>query len=163
MHVGTVGAAWAVILRSLQYLGGFDMTKILVVCLVVVIGLAVLAQMARATAAPAKGEQSVDPKEALALIQKNKGNPSFVVLDVRTPEEFKEGHIEGAINVDYNSGGFPTGLKELDKSKTYLTYCRSGNRVKGAVKMMRELGFENIIRLNGDMIRWKSEKMPVVK
>jgi rhodanese-related sulfurtransferase len=139
------------------------MTKLLVVFLVVVIGLAVLAHMTSVSAAPARDEQALDPREALALIQKNKGNSSFVVLDVRTPDEFKEGHIEGAINVDYNSGGFKTELKELDNKKTYLAYCRSGNRVKGAVKMMRELGFTNIIRLNGDMIRWNSEKMPVVK
>ena len=146
-----------------KYLEDFVMTKIVVVLLVVVVGLAVLAHMSSVSAASAKGEQSLDPKDALALIQKNKGNSSFVVLDVRTPEEFKEGHIEGAININYNSGGFKTEVKELDNKKTYLAYCRSGNRVKGAVTIMRELGFENIIRLNGDMIRWNSEKMPVVK
>ena len=64
-------------------------------------------------------ETTVQPREAFALIQKNKDNPQFVVLDVRTPEEFGSGHVDGAIDIDYNSGGFKTLISELDKTRTY--------------------------------------------
>ena len=57
-------------------------------------------------------ETTVQPREAFSLIQKNKDNPQFVVLDVRTPEEFGSGHVDGAINIDYNSGGFKTLISE---------------------------------------------------
>jgi rhodanese-related sulfurtransferase len=131
--------------------------------LIVVMGLSMFAQMALAMSVLAKEDDLLEPKDALALIQKNKGNQGFVVLDVRTPDEFKDGHIEGAINVDYNSGGFKTELLKLDKKKTYFVYCRTGRRSGEAVKIMRDLGFGNIIRMKGDMIRWQSEKLPVVK
>lgn len=108
-------------------------------------------------------DELLEPRAAWDLIQKNKSNPNFVVLDVRTPEEFNEGHIEGAINIDYNSGGFKTELRELDKRKTFLVYCRTGRRSAEAVKVMKDLGFENIVRMKGDVVKWKSEKLPLVK
>jgi rhodanese-related sulfurtransferase len=109
------------------------------------------------------GDELLGPRAAYDLIQKNKSNPDFVVLDVRTPDEFKDGHIEGAINVDYESGGFKTELRELDKKKTYFVYCRTGRRSGEAVKIMKDLGFNDIIRMKGDMVRWKSEGLPLVK
>jgi rhodanese-related sulfurtransferase len=110
-----------------------------------------------------KPENFLEPKDAYALIQKNRNNPDFVALDVRTPDEFKDGHIEGAINVDYNSGGFRTELSQLVKNRTYLTYCRTGRRSDDAVHIMRSMGFERIIRIKGDILGWKSQKLPVVK
>jgi len=64
-------------------------------------------------------------KDAYTLIQKNKGNPDFVILDVRTPAEFADEHIENAINLDYYSETFRDDLNKLDKTKTYLIYCRT--------------------------------------
>jgi rhodanese-related sulfurtransferase len=109
------------------------------------------------------GNRILEPKDANALIEKNKGNPNFIVLDVRTPDEFSEGHIAGAINVDYNSGGFRTELAGLDKKKTYIVYCRTGRRSTDAVRIMKEMGFTDLLRINGDVIRWKSEKLPLVR
>jgi rhodanese-related sulfurtransferase len=105
----------------------------------------------------------LEPKDAYALIEKNKDNPSFVVLDVRTPDEFSEGHIAGAIDIDYNSGGFRTELAGLDKKKTYIVYCRTGRRSTDAVRIMKEMGFTDLLRISGDVIRWKSEKLPLVR
>jgi rhodanese-related sulfurtransferase len=105
----------------------------------------------------------LDPKDAFGLIQKNKTNPNFVVLDVRRPDEYSSGHIESAININYESGGFKTELLELDKKKTYLVYCRTGRRSGQAVRLMKELGFENIIRMKGDILKWQSENLPLVK
>jgi rhodanese-related sulfurtransferase len=77
-----------------------------------------------------------------------------VTLDVRTPGEFNEGHIEGALLVDFQSGNFENEIASLDKSKTYAVYCRSGNRSGQAVKVMSEAGFTNIYNLNGGVIDW---------
>ena len=105
----------------------------------------------------------MSPVEAFALIQKNKGNPKFVVLDVRTPEEFKTGHIEGAINIDINSNAFKDEIGKLDREKTYLVYCRTGRRSKEAVQIMRGLGFRNLLRFEGDIVKWRAEKLPLAK
>ena len=102
------------------------------------------------------------PAEAYALIQKNKGNPQFVVLDVRTPEEFKEGHIEGAVNINLNSKVFKHEIGRLDRQKTYLVYCRTGRRSKEAVRIMQDLGFTNLLLFEGDIVGWKAEKLPLV-
>jgi rhodanese-related sulfurtransferase len=103
------------------------------------------------------------PKDAFELIQKNKGNNHFVILDIRTPEEFKDGHIEGAVNVDFRSENFGTQIGQLDKNKTYFVYCRTGNRSYDAVTLMGRLGFRSIVRLAGDITGWKSAGLPVVK
>ena len=108
-------------------------------------------------------ETMVQPRDAFALIQKNKDNPQFVVLDVRTPEEFGEGHIDGAINIDYNTGGFKTLVGELDKTRTYFVYCRTGRRSGGAIKVMKDLGFVSIVRMKGDILAWQSAGLPLVK
>lgn len=105
----------------------------------------------------------LEPKEAYDMIEKNKNNPSFTVLDVRTPDEYKEGHIEGAVNINYNEPSFNTELARLDKKKTYLVYCRTGRRSKDAVQIMVGQGFENIFRFQGDITRWKSEGLPLIK
>jgi len=110
----------------------------------------------------AGGSPLMKPSEAYALIQKNKGNSQFIVLDVRTPEEFKAGHIEGAVNVDFNARTFREEIEKLGRGKTYLVYCRTGRRSAEAVRMMRELGFANILRFEGDIVRWKAENLPLV-
>jgi rhodanese-related sulfurtransferase len=71
-------------------------------------------------------------------------NPNDVLLDVRTPSEFGDGHIQGAINL--NIGGLDAILKiqKLDKSKTYILYCRSGGRSKMASMIMAQSGFDII-------------------
>jgi rhodanese-related sulfurtransferase len=107
--------------------------------------------------------QLLEPRVAYSMIQKNKDNKDFVLIDVRTSGEFAEGHIEGAININYNSPGFTAELDTLDKKKTYLIYCRTGNRSSDSAEIMVRLGFENIYRIAGDIVAWKSEKLPLVK
>jgi rhodanese-related sulfurtransferase len=107
--------------------------------------------------------RNVGPGEAQALIRGNAGNRDFVVLDVRTPGEFAEGHIEGAVLVDYLSPGFRQEMAGLDKTKTYLVYCRTGNRSTSALGIMRELGFRSYYHLEGGITRWLEEGMPAVR
>jgi rhodanese-related sulfurtransferase len=70
-----------------------------------------------------------------------------VVIDVRTPSEFAGGHVADALNIDVSSKDFESKVGALDKSKTYVVYCRTGSRAGQAVEAMAKLGFENL--LNG--------------
>lgn len=81
-----------------------------------------------------------------------------VILDVRTEDEFNEGIIPGAMNIDiYKGQGFIYSIEELDKSKNYYVYCRSGGRSGQACSIMRELGFENAYNLLGGIMNWEGE------
>ena len=71
------------------------------------------------------------------------------VIDVRTPGEFASGHLEGATNIDIESGAFETEVRKLDPSKQYFVYCRSGNRSKTATAIMTNLGFTGVTDLGG--------------
>ncbi|MDX5420309.1 MAG: rhodanese-like domain-containing protein [Hymenobacteraceae bacterium] len=73
-----------------------------------------------------------------------KSGQDIVVLDVRTPYEFKEGHLEGAINIDYTSPDFEQEIAKLDTAATYLLYCKSGNRSSRATAVMKEKNFQNL-------------------
>lgn len=87
-----------------------------------------------------------------------KSDSSAVILDVRTEEEFSEGIIPGAINLDiYKGQGFINLLEELDKSKNYFVYCRSGARSAQACSIMNQLGFENTFNLLGGIMNWEGE------
>lgn len=65
-----------------------------------------------------------------------------VVVDVRTPAEYDDGHLEGAINIDFQSPAFETTVSELDTSDEYVVYCASGNRSAQAVAVMEAAGLE---------------------
>jgi rhodanese-related sulfurtransferase len=81
--------------------------------------------------------------------------PDLVVLDVRTPGEVSEGIINGAtMFLDYNSSDFEQQLDALDKSKTYLVYCRSGNRSGKACHTMLDKGFKQVYNLEGGISAW---------
>ena len=77
-----------------------------------------------------------------------------IILDVRTPAEFKQSAIDGAINIDSMGSDFAKKIEELDKSKTYFVYCRSGNRSGSACKLMGNAGFENLYNLSGGLMKW---------
>ncbi len=69
---------------------------------------------------------------------------STVIIDVRSPEEFAQGHLEGAELIDFNAGDLEAALTELDPDAEYVVYCRSGNRSSQAVAMMEDAGFTNV-------------------
>lgn len=81
-----------------------------------------------------------------------------VILDVRTEDECDEGIIPNAINIDIHKGqGFISEIENLDKSKNYYVYCRSGARSAKACEIMNELGFDNAYNLLGGMLDWDGE------
>jgi rhodanese-related sulfurtransferase len=85
-----------------------------------------------------------------------------ITLDVRTPGEFAEGHLEGARLIDFQSGNFENEIATLDKNATYAVYCRSGNRSGQAVKVMQDAGFMNVFNMNGGVIDWANAGLPLV-
>lgn len=91
-------------------------------------------------------------------ISKLEADTNAVVLDVRTPEEVAQGIIPNAIHIDIFKGqGFIDELKELDKTKTYFVYCKSGGRSGQACAVMNQLGFDNAYNLLGGFSQWKGE------
>ena len=77
-------------------------------------------------------------------------SPNTLSIDVRTPEEVSEGYIKGTnLFIDFNGLGFKGEVAKLDKEKTYIVYCRSGNRSTKALHIMNELGFKNLYELEG--------------
>jgi rhodanese-related sulfurtransferase len=107
--------------------------------------------------------QDMTAQEVFDLIQENNNNPDFIIIDVRTPEEFTDGHIDDAINIDFRSESFESEISKLDKGKTYLIYCKSGGRSRGALDMMTNLDFEEVYHLSTGIISWQQEGFPVIK
>ena len=107
--------------------------------------------------------KNITPEEVYISIQENKDNPNFVILDVRTPEEFLSEYIENSVNLDYYSDTFRNDLEKLDKNKTYLLYCRSGRRSENALNIMKEFDFKEVYNMLGGIIKWKSEGLPTTK
>ena len=79
-----------------------------------------------------------------AFEEKAKNAENAVILDVRSPEEFSNGFIKNAINIDYNNEGFESKINELDSSKNYFVYCLSGGRSSEAATLMRSKGFKKV-------------------
>lgn len=81
-----------------------------------------------------------------------------VIVDVRTDEEMEEGHIPNAIQINIqNPGAFMEAVKELDASKNYYVYCRSGGRSAQACALFNSLGIKNVYNLEGGMEAWTGE------
>ena len=92
--------------------------------------------------------ESVSPVEFAKNVVSDEG---FVLVDVRTPEEYDLGHLPSAINVDYQSFDFESVISELEREGKYAIYCRSGKRSAEALLMMEEMGFKWVIDLSGGM------------
>jgi rhodanese-related sulfurtransferase len=85
-------------------------------------------------------------------------NPDTVILDVRTGGEVSEGKIPGAININVmNFLSFGSEIDKLDRDKTYLVYCRSGNRSGNACQMMQKKGFTKLYNLSGGVGAWRGK------
>jgi rhodanese-related sulfurtransferase len=71
----------------------------------------------------------------------------FLILDVRTPDEYRETHVKGSRNIDFNQADFQERILQLDKNACYKVYCRSGNRSGRAMELMKSLGFKDVENL----------------
>jgi rhodanese-related sulfurtransferase len=107
------------------------------------------------------GNESAMNLDSVAFEAKTQ-EPGVVILDVRTKEEFEEGHIANAININVESDTFLSEIAKLDKSKTYAVYCRSGRRSADAVAKMSNEEFISLANLNGGVIDWANAGLPLV-
>ena len=123
--------------------------KKIITCLLVTFGLT--------TGCCQRNYENTDPEGFAKLI----ADPGVVVLDVRTAAEFKEGHIEGAVNIDYKQSDFVEKSKAtLPKDKTIAVYCRSGRRSAGAAELLADEGYK-MVNLYGGILAWEETKRPV--
>lgn len=102
---------------------------------------------------------NVTAEKAAALLI---AHPEVIIVDVRTPQEFAEGHLSKALNIDVKNETFEGELAKLDKSKTYLVHCRSGARSTRSLKSWKALGFTKIYHLDSGYLGWEKAGLPVV-
>ena len=95
--------------------------------------------------------QNLDPQAFKKGFESEEG---AVVIDVRTPAELAEGQIDGHIMINVMDPSFPQKIAELDKTKPYYIYCRSGNRSGQVCNYMSGLGFEKLYNLSGGIMAW---------
>lgn len=106
---------------------------------------------------------SIDTLAPQAFIKQAKADTTSIILDVRTPGEYKEEHLAGARQLDFlNTSVFDAGIKQLDKSHTYYVYCRSGKRSHNACLKMKKQGFK-VFDMEGGILNWKRLGMPTTK
>lgn len=101
----------------------------------------------------------VSPEEMKTLLELE----DIQLIDVRTPEEFSQGYIANAQNIDYFSKTFDADIAKLDKNKPVIVYCKSGNRSAKCIKKMKEAGFVKIYELNGGISKWQHEGNVITK
>lgn len=101
----------------------------------------------------------VEPEEAAAIIADPPDD--LVILDVRTQEEFEEGHIEGAVMLDFYRDDFETELADLDPNVPYVVYCRSGNRSGQTIALMEDLEFRTVADVDGGVLAWETAGLPL--
>ena len=104
--------------------------------------------------------QDLNAKQFYEMIQKEK---DVIILDVRTPQEYQEGHISNAINIPVQILGQQLDKLNNFKDKKILVYCRSGNRSAIASQILDRAGFKNVYNLKGGLLEWKASGLPLVK
>lgn len=85
-------------------------------------------------------------------------NKDNVLIDVRTTQEYEEGHLPDAINIDVNSPDFEKEIKKLNPKKNYYLYCRSGKRSTAAAEKMESAGFKNVANLKDGYINYQKKE-----
>ncbi len=106
-----------------------------------------------------EGTELVAPAEFAQKTELEKGQ----LIDVRTPGEYKSGHIYGAVNIHIYDQDFEQQIDKLNKSKTVYVYCKVGGRSAEAVEIMQKKGFKHIVELDGGMDAWNEAGKPVKK
>jgi rhodanese-related sulfurtransferase len=86
-----------------------------------------------------------------------------LLLDVRTDNEFAQGHLRGAQQIDFYRADFSDALEKLDKDQPVFIYCRSGNRSGKAAKQMKAMGFTAVYNLEGGIGAWSKRGKPIAK
>ncbi len=106
--------------------------------------------------------KNISPDQTNRLILDNKENPDFLIIDIRTPKEFRTGHLEGAVLIDYYAKNFLKKMDALDKTKTYLIYCRSANRSTRALNLIADMGFAEMYNMAQGIVGWSRKGFKII-
>lgn len=112
------------------------------------------------TIANAQQVKQITSTEASKML---KADPKFVVLDVRTAEEFSAGHIKGAININIKQADALARIDKLDHKAKYIVHCRTHHRSQTAVGHMAQSGFKNVFQMSDGFSGWSQNGLPQVK
>jgi len=107
--------------------------------------------------------QTVNKLDTQNFDKKLKEAKDPVLIDVRTPGEYAQGHLANAISMDIYSNDFKSRASKLDKSKPVFVYCKAGSRSDSAADVLSDLGFKEIYDLNGGIISWQKANKPIEK
>ena len=102
---------------------------------------------------------TIEPEALLKLIEIQQ---TPLIIDVRSAQEFAQGHIQGAVNINFRSLQNDQSLNDY-QNKEVILYCRSGNRAKIAAQILHKKGFQQLIDLRGHMITWQALQYPLTK
>ena len=108
----------------------------------------------------AQNKIEINSKEAFTMLQKNN---KIVVLDVRTPGEFNDGHIKGAVNIDIHDPDALRKIDKLDHNTVYLVHCRTNHRSKIAADHMVQSGFKTVYQMMDGYMGWAANNLPAQK
>jgi rhodanese-related sulfurtransferase len=112
---------------------------------------------------PGQVIEDVTLEEAFTLMEDNQGRDDFVIIDLRSAEEYASGHVEEAINLYHDSADFARELDELERDKAYLLYSRTDDVSGRVLDMMAGLGFVEVYNMLGGMKRWEKVGLPQVQ
>lgn len=107
-----------------------------------------------------KGQSSNYDLEPSVFAERVKDEPTGILIDVRTPEEFGSGHIKNALNINWNDDGFLSRFSSIDTSATLFVYCLGGSRSSSAAKALRANGYRKVYELKGGITNWRSAGLP---
>jgi len=105
----------------------------------------------------------LSPSDAQKLIGENAGNPKFIILDVRTKDDYDQGHIEGAKLMNYYATNFLRMVSQLDPDATILIYCQKGRQSPQAFRALEKEGFSKLFILDGGLSEWVKAGLPLAR
>lgn len=100
----------------------------------------------------------ITAEEVAEMLSTRTADSDIVILDVRTPEEFAQGHIPGAVNINFLDSAFKDQIQTLSREKHYILVCRSGNRSGKAMAIMQQYGFTWLRNMTGGMLAWRQKQ-----
>lgn len=100
----------------------------------------------------------MDSRDAKTLLDEEE---DLILLDVRTPEEYAEGHLAGAKNIDYNDPNFTVEIQQLDPNQKYMLYCAVGGRSGKSLRIMEEMGFKEVYNVSEGFKELRDRGIPV--
>ncbi len=98
--------------------------------------------------------------DAVSFAEKINESPNAPVIDVRTHDEFSNGHLRNAKNIDWNGSNFEAGISQINKENPVFVYCLSGGRSHSAAEKMRSMGFKSVYELDGGIMKWRASNLP---